>query len=400
MTISGFTDLPYGILRWLRYRRTGLLMKIVNPRLSSRIIDSQELQTSCSELYYLSHSESNLSPQEQQKLIPSINHREHSIHRNPKYLFRKPFVAVVNDVTVSGSNSVVFSDDGRIYSDTLDFDPHNEVFTINRIQRCLQSEIFNTPSFVLPTLTSRYTFDIGEEYDRVTVLNGVSHSYFQWIIYHLLRLRGVQRYTNETGNEVQLIVPENAPEYVYDSLDMLGYDNNLIYWHGGTAKVSELVLPSFPEPTIESLHWIRKGLTEDIDSMDGPDWIYISRQKSPHRRVANFDDIQPILQERDIQVVEMEMLSFSDQLKLSNSVKGIIGPHGAGLVNMIWNDDLSIVEIFGDTIDAPYYILSDILDHEYHSIQCCSAPNEFEARNADIIVDPNEFSLILDSVMN
>lgn len=66
------------------------------------------------------------------------------------------------------------------------------------------------------------------------------------------------------------------------------------------------------------------------------DRIYISRQKARCRRVCNELAILPRLCGAGFKIVVCEDLSLADQVKLFINASCVLGPHGAGLTNMIF----------------------------------------------------------------
>lgn len=74
----------------------------------------------------------------------------------------------------------------------------------------------------------------------------------------------------------------------------------------------------------------------DKTRMPSSNRIYISRQTASKRRVINFDALKPILEEFEIAIVDPSDYTIFEQIHLFSKVKLLIGPHGAGLVNMLF----------------------------------------------------------------
>ncbi|MEP3477684.1 MAG: glycosyltransferase family 61 protein [Fuerstiella sp.] len=93
--------------------------------------------------------------------------------------------------------------------------------------------------------------------------------------------------------------------------------------------------------------------------------IYISRSKAS-RSVVNETAILPILQEHGFELVHMEDLAFSEQVKLCASVKIMIGAHGAGLTNLLYCDQgVTIGEIANIDVFPFYLGMARQLGHQY-----------------------------------
>jgi hypothetical protein len=66
--------------------------------------------------------------------------------------------------------------------------------------------------------------------------------------------------------------------------------------------------------------------------------LYIARRNRMGRSVANEDEITSMLLSRfdGVEIVYLEDLSFTEQIKMFRCAKAIIGPHGGGLTNIIF----------------------------------------------------------------
>jgi len=94
--------------------------------------------------------------------------------------------------------------------------------------------------------------------------------------------------------------------------------------------------------------------------------IYISRRKATSRRVVNESDLFPELGKRGFQVCLLEEMSIEEQIDLFQRAKCVVGPHGAGLANVLFSNDLNVLELFGSGhIATHYYLLSKSLGHRY-----------------------------------
>jgi capsular polysaccharide biosynthesis protein len=216
----------------------------------------------------------------------------------------------------------------------------------------------------------------------------------------LPKLRGIERYEKETGEKVKLIIPDSPPEYVYEALDIIGRDD-YIEWDGGPLSVDRLVVPSYPQPYPTTLKWIRNALEGDtIKSPINSDWIYISRQRAEKgRQVDNYSEVVQVLEEYGVEPVFLEDMSLQEQIATFQQVDGIIGPHGAGLVGMIWTEELSIIEVFNNVINTPFYILADILGHDYTALTGEGIGEFSHQKDQNIILDVSELEQRMKSRM-
>lgn len=66
------------------------------------------------------------------------------------------------------------------------------------------------------------------------------------------------------------------------------------------------------------------------------DIIYVARTDTPNRVAENEDEVMALLKSENIRVVVPGNLSVSDQINLFHKAGAIIGPHGAGLTNVVF----------------------------------------------------------------
>lgn len=363
---------------------------------SKIVIDSSELKARCSnnQIWELDDDLHGLFPDYSSKITPMSDNDTLELQNEPLFLFRSPFVAEVEDITVVGQQRpLAMSNDGKFIVDTFHFDPHSQAFSNSKIEYidegitsslyCAASVVFERT--IIPTENTQSV---------ASILYWSSNNYYHWILEEGLKLRGISQYQEETGNKVTLILPPNAPDFIQELLDILGF-KTFSRWDSEPIQVDRLVVPSFPEPTPGALEWLRETVFNAVEIDDnGPEWIYISRQNSGGRMIENFGEIKPILNNHGVEIVCCENLSLREQVNLFSTAKGVIGPHGAGLTNIIWGDNLTIIEIFNNVVSAPFYILADLLDHNYHALSGKEV-GQANRINRNIRVDVDEFKQLL-----
>jgi len=92
----------------------------------------------------------------------------------------------------------------------------------------------------------------------------------------------------------------------------------------------------------------------------------------------------------------LEDLSFTEQVKLFSKAKVVIGPHGAGLTNIIWSGSgTSVIELMPKSCLHPdYFQLSRTLGYRYAAVICKAANDK-----GDITVDFLEFKRCLSDIL-
>ena len=75
--------------------------------------------------------------------------------------------------------------------------------------------------------------------------------------------------------------------------------------------------------------------------------LYVSRDDAKHRRLANEAELLPILQDRGFTSVKLGELPVEKQLSLFRGAEIVVGPHGQGLTNILFGQDIGrLIELF------------------------------------------------------
>ena len=110
-----------------------------------------------------------------------------------------------------------------------------------------------------------------------------------------------------------------------------------------TSFYENLIVPAFPFQKVyfqkllqEHRTQIYKSLKYE-DDIESPARIWISRQNlnGEKRRIANFDEIMPVLNEFGIEPVVLDGMPFDKLLRMFAKAEFVVGTHGAGLCNLI-----------------------------------------------------------------
>ena len=124
--------------------------------------------------------------------------------------------------------------------------------------------------------------------------------------------------------------------------------------------------------------------------------IYISRQnvsKERGRKVLNYDSIISVIDEFNGQSYTLEEMTFEEQVALFAESDLIISPHGAGLLNMTFADNPTVVELFPDSVLKPhFYFMSDMLGFEY-------SPLVTESEGENLVVSKSRLRNHIESIV-
>ncbi len=247
---------------------------------------------------------------------------------------------------------------------------------------------------------------------RNPYLDGTSkYNYSHWIQGYLTRLEGVECYQKLTGNSPQILIEPNPPSWVLESLELLGYSDNILFWDPTEElRVNRLVVPSIRRAeewqgrsgvnykvlSKQACEWLRNKAVSraDVDQSEFSEKVFISRADAGRRRIQNREEVLNHLRGCGFESYELTKLSFPEQVALFAQADEIVGVHGAGLANIMFASDCTVTEIVGGSFKPTYYIMTETLDLEYRLIsgQSVETP-EMSTHHQDIKIDPAiEFS--------
>lgn len=187
--------------------------------------------------------------------------------------------------------------------------------------------------------------------------------------------------------------------------------------------VSDIYLPSFPAQTgycMEVLRSMRSDMIYRIfayfrtDRVMHPRRFLISRDKIPgsKRKIANTEELLPILSKYDIHTVYLEDLEFVQQVALFSEAQLVIGAHGAGLGNILFSKrDCKVITVENNRnqvlgLDRMFVCLAEELGMQVETVICDEVlRNEDESNfqavhNRDLILDPKLLDTLLLSVLD
>lgn len=268
--------------------------------------------------------------------------------------------------------------------------------SVSSVKPLLRSLYYGAKSRSLPKL--RHALFITDEF---------SNGFFHWFGDVLPKLELlVSFYGIDAIRRLPLIVPHMADfPYVLPSLVPYGLDTVCVLGKSESVLCESLLTCSPAAPTGNYRPLImKKSRGRFIDHFGSTDRrdrkVFISRAQAPKRKIANEDELVPILERSGFERVVMENLAFSDQVKLLSETAVLIGNHGAGLVNMLFmRPGSSVVELRlrGDTANNCFFSLASALDISYRYQICDSIRPGEDTHTADFIVDTKTFSHILNS---
>jgi len=216
-------------------------------------------------------------------------------------------------------------------------------------------------------------------------------AYFHWLLEALpAALHALERVPDAT-----LLLPREAPPYLDEVLGILGIEK--IHRSDEPLRVEELVLAArdpfsgfVPREDVEILR--RTFLSRIARGTDKA--LYVSRRLN-RRRPSNETDVERALERIGFRVITAEKLSLAKQIELFASSSVIVGPHGAGLANLVWSDASLLTEIFvANHFNDCYARLAVSLGAIYRPFHCSIPPEPWGTAPVEEVVAAMEETIL------
>ncbi len=298
-----------------------------------------------------------------------------------------PFVANTGPGYVFTETGLATTPDGTILNETLFPQDRGRRFVVAK----LIWQLFFESADLTTALVRKDVTTVDSRAKSLEVLAPLiprySDNYYHWLIETVPTIRYLRAFEVQTGLDVIYLVPGDAPSWLEETLELLEIPDEKIEWASSPVYYADqLVLPSFPLQIRQDYDWIIETVLDnvhlDTNRIDAGNNVYISRSKAIERRVINDKEVVETLSKYGFKRYHLENLSVSENIKLFNEADVIVGAHGAGLTDLIYCDDATVVELFGSMIKNPYKRLAEVVGIRYKSIEC-------QPRATDIYVNPN-----------
>jgi hypothetical protein len=206
-----------------------------------------------------------------------------------------------------------------------------------------------------------------------------------WLMDGVLRASVVE--AAGLAGDVKFIVPDMQPKYT-GPMEALGYGPDRC---GGLKEghweVEHLLVPSYLAPPgfirPWAGRWIRSRLGVEKTS-PGKRRLWISRNRARYRRLQNEDEIFAILTRSGFEKVELEELTFRQQVDIFSQAGAVAGPHGAGMTDLLFAPrGARVLEIFPpEFVNPVFYSMANSLDQEYYYLTGYSLPEDLNWEGA------------------
>jgi capsular polysaccharide biosynthesis protein len=219
--------------------------------------------------------------------------------------------------------------------------------------------------------------------DKVVIFSGsLSDNKFHWLIDYLPRLQNIIE--NNQVNDFVFILNKNQIKFNEFYLEKLGIlKKNFYYWDGNSIMIKKLYLFSlrylnfrsnrYKIYSHSSIQWLKKTFDnkfENIEKNINYEKICILRKKNDSRSIVNDEEFKNFLKELNYKFIYLEDFTEEQIIQIFKSANILIAVHGASLANMIFSNNLKLIEIYPQSRPEEdafvYYQISRILKFEHH----------------------------------
>lgn len=368
--------------------------RAVGQMFSSNLLDRDTLKTdNCNKCFHFGcREEDPVSEDRYKELLELIQQRKIFESVTSKRVIEKPFVCELHNAHIMGPQPLVRTRTGHIAlesaSASYEIFEHRATELIKKYGPCAIK--FLRGNKISHDRHYKHLFPM---------VRHPTTNYYHWLLTGLIRLRSLEAYRKKTGERPSILINKKAPDWVYQSLELLGVDlDRCIHWTNSIAKVDAFVLPIHRrtrplEAGSSDCHWLKKEAIAGLDPEPQRDdrRIFISREDADCRQVINRDCIDPILDKYGFEKRLLTKYTFSQQVRLFAEAEAVVAPHGAGLANLVFGTDLSVIELLPRNDVRPFYfLLANNCNHNYEYILC-------EGDNGDISVQPSQLEKYIKS---
>ena len=197
----------------------------------------------------------------------------------------------------------------------------------------------------------------------IPLMNQLSNNYWHWTAESLTRMALLLQHDESIRENYSIVINDSAPGFVEESLhQILHWPKEKIIRFGAkeTAIVEDCIQISYPNLRNADTGmfnafppYIFKVLNSlafkniQAGQIDLPPHFILSRKNSTYRNLLNEDELMNALLPYGLVSVQVEKLSFAQQVGLFQQAKLIIAPHGAGLTNITYcHADTVVIELY------------------------------------------------------
>ncbi|HXJ79106.1 MAG TPA: glycosyltransferase 61 family protein [Candidatus Methylomirabilis sp.] len=234
-------------------------------------------------------------------------------------------------------------------------------------------------------------------YDKSCLIfyNGNLHNYYHWMTEGIVSLDILSRALGADPS-LGIVLPKSMEiAELFDhreSLRAVGLDGYAVVETGADLiNVREAIwvesdlVQSMPAPYLKDFQ--RRVAARHAGARLPRRRRLLVARKGPTRKIANLEQVEACLGRYDFETVYLEGMSIVDQILLFQRAEFVIGPHGAGLANLLFCEPgTRVIEFMPSVEMRPFFwLISEKLDLVY-GVQFCAAADD-RGFQTDVKVD-------------
>ncbi|MFB6273726.1 MAG: DUF563 domain-containing protein [Salinibacter sp.] len=235
---------------------------------------------------------------------------------------------------------------------------------------------------------------------EVVNLAAGAEGYFHWMFDVLPRLHLLSQADGEISNDALFLLNNFRDGYQKETSRRAGIPDEQVVTLNEHPHVqaSKLTVPSFPGISGHVPKWasdfVRSLFSDVLGDSQPQRRLYISRSRAGRRRVVNEDEVRSFLEPLGFETVHLETMPVVEQAKLMNEAEAVVGPHGAGLANLVFcKQSTTVIEMFSARyVNECYWSLSNHLSLDYY-YYVADTNDELRSQSSD-----GHFSVSLDDL--
>ena len=224
------------------------------------------------------------------------------------------------------------------------------------------------------------------------------NTYYHWLFDVLPRLELLRLAGHDLARVDRFAVNSTRHAFQRETLARFGIGADRVLESDRRVHVEceRMLLPSFPGASGFPPRWACDFLVRSLLPADdagasrgapSPERIYVSRQRSAKRRVANHDALEAVLARHGFTTVYLEEHDVAAQARLFRDARVVFGVHGSGFSNVVFcRPGATLVELFHPSETPSYFwVLSRQCGLAYRAIVAAPAPEP--RAHLDVTVD-------------
>jgi len=216
------------------------------------------------------------------------------------------------------------------------------------------------------------------------IVNRNFRNYYHWITDVVPSLSIVSQLENSPERLDHYISSPVMTGFQQETMERFNIpaDKQLVHGRQTFIEADELIVASWGSNTMGANigSWVSEELKKqfeyetDTNPQASKSRLYISRGNSETRRILNEPELVELLKNKyGFSIIEPSNHSMKEQAQLFSNADCIIATHGAALSNLHFcKKDTTVIELFGNYIDACFWILCNRigLKHHFHQPEC------------------------------